>query len=555
MNNINIDYEVITIIFIVIICFAALGFWIRNIFKIHLSDKLNEVEKELNEKKELVAQIPFLNDNIKNLKYEKNLLNDTLNSLKDKLSQKEVIIAENEKDKQSYLLSINEKENTLQKLKVENRELNNNIDILKDKISDFKIAVEKTDNKNRQLNEQLSYFKNEIHEIKTINDELIKEKNILIQEKSKFEANLLSLRENNKKLQDDFDNQSKKLELKLNEIMQQTIDSKIKKFDETSMKSLDNILKPFKNNIDSFQRQIRDSQENSTKKFAELSKEIEMVAKAGINISNEAQNLTQALKGKKQAQGSWGEMILDSVLEYSGLLKGVHYDKQESYRDEKKELKRPDVIVKLPQNRTIIIDSKVSLNDYDNYIKAESDEKKIFYAKNISTAFKNHIDILNSKDYAHYKIGTLQYIFMFVPIEGAFATAVQNDPGLYEYALRKHIAIVTPSTLTISLRTIYLYWQSEQSTSLAVKLFDEAGKLYDKMVGFSDSFRKIGNQIQTLQNSFETANTQLAKGNGNVLKRVENLKKLGAKTTKSLKNSKVDYEDFDEENIEVKMLT
>jgi DNA recombination protein RmuC len=195
------------------------------------------------------------------------------------------------------------------------------------------------------------------------------------------------------------------------------------------------------------------------------------------------------------------------------------------------------------------------LNDYDNYIKAESDEKKIFYAKNISIAFKNHIDVLNSKDYARYKIGTLQYIFMFVPIEGAFATAVQNDPGLYEYALRKHIAIVTPSTLTISLRTIYLYWQSEQSTSLAIKLFDEAGKLYDKMVGFSDSFRKIGNQIQTLQNSFEIANTQLAKGSGNVLKRVENLKKLGAKTTKSLKDSKVDYEDFDEENIEVKMLT
>jgi DNA recombination protein RmuC len=143
---------------------------------------------------------------------------------------------------------------------------------------------------------------------------------------------------------------------------------------------------------------------------------------------------------------------------------------------------------------------------------------------------------------------------MFVPIEGAFSLAVQKDPTLYEYALKKHIAIVNPSTLTVSLRTIYLYWQSEQSSTLASKLFDEAGKLYDKMVNYTDSFNKIGNQIKALNNSYETASKQLSEGSGNILTRVENLKKLGAKTTKTLKDSKIEFEDFDENRIEVLML-
>jgi DNA recombination protein RmuC len=273
-----------------------------------------------------------------------------------------------------------------------------------------------------------------------------------------------------------------------------------------------------------------------------------------LNIGNEAKNLTQALKGKKQTQGRWGEMILESVLEFSGLLKGKHYETQESYRDDDGNIKRPDVVVKLPQNRTIIVDSKVSLNDYDRYIKADNDEKRQISAKAVVEAFKNHINTLDSKDYSKYKIGTLQYIFMFVPIEGAFALAVQEDEGLYEYALSKHIAIVTPSTLTVSLRTIYLFWQSEQSTSNAIKMFDTAGKLYDKMVIFTQNFNKIGNQIQTLGNTYENSKTQLATGSGNLMKRAEDLKTLGAKTTKSLKKSKITYSDFDEEDVDIELI-
>ncbi len=239
-------------------------------------------------------------------------------------------------------------------------------------------------------------------------------------------------------------------------------------------------------------------------------------------------------------------MILDSVLEYSGLIKGVHYETQESYKDDDGQIKRPDVVINLPKDRSIIIDSKVSLNDYDSYIRATEEEEKNLFAKNISIAFKNHIDTLNSKDYAYYKVGTLQYVFMFVPIEGAFATAIQFDQSLYEYALKKHIAIVTPSTLTVSLRTIYLYWQSEQSNSLAIKLFNEAGKLYDKMVTFSTSFKKIGDQVKTVSKSYDVALKQLSEGNGNVLDKVENLKQLGAKTTKTLSDAKIEYQTFEE---------
>ena len=390
----------------------------------------------------------------------------------------------------------------------------------------------------------LSEKANELLEAKSKNEHLSAENLTLSMKSATLQAELQAQRESHQKLKLDFEEQGKKLELKLNAIMEQHLEKKLQKLDDTSIKSLETLLKPFKENLEHFKKSVENSQENSTKKFAELSKEIELVARAGMNISKEAENLTKALKGKKQSQGSWGEMILESVLEYSGLVKGVHYETQESYKDEEGRTKRPDVVIKLPQERTIIIDSKVSLNSYDEFVRAESDEEKHIASKSLLQAFRDHIDTLDSKDYAHYKQGTLQYVFMFVPIEGAFSVAINEDPKLYEYALRKHIAIVNPSTLTVSLRTIYLYWQSEQSSTLATKLFDEAGKMYDKMVGFSESFKKIGSQLQTLSNSYENAQKQLTEGSGNILGRVENLKRLGAKATKNLKDAKLEYQDF-----------
>ena len=384
--------------------------------------------------------------------------------------------------------------------------------------------------------------------------ELQEEKERLSQNAIRLQAQMDALEEANEKLKEHYEEQSQKLQLTLNDLMQKTLEKKIEKFDENSTKSLQNILKPFAESVENFKKKLSETEEKNAKRFTELSKEIEFIGKASASLTEEAQNLAEALKGKKQTTGAWGEMILDSVLEYSGLMQGMHYEKQNSYRDEDGDLKRPDVVVKLPGSRSIIIDSKVSLVNYDRYVREESEEGKNIAAKALAVNFKEHIDTLASKDYTHYDIGTLQYVFMFVPIEGAFSVALGADPSLYEYALKKHIAIVTPSTLTVSLRTIYLYWQSEKSSQYAMKLFEEAGKLYDKVVGFAASFEKVGAQLQTVQKSYDEAYKLLALGRGNVLGRVEKLKLLGAKTTKNLRSTKIEYEEFDAEEAEVEML-
>lgn len=520
-----------------------------------IKEGLDEVEKQS-------VNIQELQNQIENYKKEIISLNSTLKEKEYLQEQSEAIHI----NKQSSISK--EKENIAKDLldrNAEIMELKAKILLLTDENNELKIQESKLQTDLNSLNnkltenvsnadQQISKLDNELKENKE-KLQLLIDKNVELNSlNSKLMADLEAQEENQKKLEKAFDEQTKKFELKVDKIMQEALDSKLKKFDSSSMKSLDETLKPFKEDLAQFRKKVEYSQESSTKKFAELSKEIEQVTKAGIRIGKEAESLTQALKGKKQTQGSWGEMILETVLEYSGLLKGVHFETQQSYKDESGDIKRPDVVIKLPQNRSMIIDSKVSLNDYDRYIRAETDEERLIASKGVAKAFRDQIDNLDSKDYSHYKIGTLQYVFMFVPVEGAFSLAVQEDPSLYEYALKKHIAIVNPSTLTVSLRTIYLYWQSEQSSTLAIKLFNEAGKLYDKMHTFTENFVKIGSQLQTVNKTYESATKQLTEGTGNLLGRVENLKKLGARTSKSLSTSKIEYQDFDVNDAEVEIM-
>ena len=455
------------------------------------------------------AELSLLKEQMEKLEDEKDELHRLLDEERQKSSNKDVSIAKLEKD-------IVMLKNAIDEERIKSKE-----------------ALEKYDEISKELEEK--------------REDLLKAE----VEIASMQAQLEAQKENNERLKAEFEEQSKRLEESLDKIMRQHMEEKLKKLDETSVKNLDMVLKPLKEDIENFRKKIEETQEYSTKKFAELSKEIEQIVKAGMNISEEAKNLTNALKGKKQMQGRWGELVLESILETSGLLKGQHYETQLSFRDESGKRKRPDVVVKLPGNKSIIIDSKVSLNNYDRFIHAELDEERENYAKLLANDFKNHVDTLAKKDYAHYKSGTLQYVFMFVPIEGAFSVAVQANPSLYEYALEKNIVIVNPSTLIVTLKTIYLYWQSVESNTQAVKLFEDAGKLYDKIASFANTFKTLGNQIDTVSRTYSKALGQLSEGKGNILSRTENLKRLGAHTTKSLKDSKIDYQDLDLNDVEV----
>ncbi|MBP6498183.1 MAG: DNA recombination protein RmuC, partial [Campylobacteraceae bacterium] len=311
------------------------------------------------------------------------------------------------------------------------------------------------------------------------------------------------------------------------------------------------ILKPFRDNIEGFKKKIEENQKESSEKLLSLAKEIEMVSKTGASISQEASNLAKALKGEKQAQGRWGEMVLESVLEHSGLIKDDHYHMQESYKDDDGKQKRTDVIIKLPEDKSIVIDSKVSLVDYDRYVSSETEEQRKISAIALAKAFKNQIDILSSKEYTQYDLGTLQYVFMFVPIESAYAVAVHQDPSLYEYALKKHIVIVYPSTLIVTLKTIYMYWQRDKADQTIESMYKNAGDLYDKVYAFVETFEKVGRQIDTLSGSYHDAQKHLYEGKGNIMKRANDLKLLGAKTSKNLKSIRLKHIAISDEEIEV----
>lgn len=363
------------------------------------------------------------------------------------------------------------------------------------------------------------------------------------------EANLKASVQKLDELSAQFTAQKQSFKEELHNAMQEILENKIEKFDLNSKNALNELLNPFKENLEGFKKKLEDGQKENSEKFAHMSKEIEFVMRAGLSIADEAQKLAKALKGEKQTQGRWGEMILESTLERSGLIKNEHYFVQESFRDDSGNIKRPDVVVKLPQNRSIIIDSKVSLIDYEKFSSSENEEERNVALVSLAKAFKAHIDGLSSKDYTHYDAGALQYIFMFTPIESAYSAALRADSSLYEYALSKNIIIVYPSSLVVTLRVIYMYWQKEKADESAAALFGEAGKLYDKICIFLESFEKIGTQLYTLKNSYEKAQTQLYSGAGNVVKRIENIKALGAKNSKTIKNKAqylLENEDIDD---------
>ncbi len=308
-----------------------------------------------------------------------------------------------------------------------------------------------------------------------------------------------------------------------------------KEFSKLSGENLTALIKPMESQISEFKKQINTLYNDESKDRAMLKQEIMSLKELNQQISQDAINLTNALKGEKKQQGVWGEMILEKVLESSGLRKGVEYTREVSLRNDEGKNYRPDALVHLPDNRDLIIDAKTSLVAYEKYINANESEPRELYLKEHALALRNHIRALAEKNYDKLLgINTLDFIFMFVPIEGALATALEAEPSLYDEAFKKQILLVGPTTLLIGLRAIENVWKYEKQTQNAKEIASRAGALYDKFVNFSDDMIKLSKQFDTLQGSFESAKKRLSEGKGNIVRQVEQLKEMGAKTSKQI---------------------
>ena len=308
-------------------------------------------------------------------------------------------------------------------------------------------------------------------------------------------------------------------------------------FDEKDQKNTDKIkliLEPIEKDINHFRKKIEEMNSGTGERMAKLGEQIKNLQELNREITEETQNLTKALKGDVKKQGNWGEIILERLLEMSGLRKDIEYETQTSFNDEENR-RQLDVLIKLPENKHLIIDSKVSIVDYDKLIKADDPKEIERYKKSLSLSIKAHIDELAAKHYQTIKgINSPDYVFMFIPIAGAFSSILEDSMSLYQYAIKQNVMIVSPTTLLASLRTVSALWQQENQTKNALEIASESGKLLDKFSLFYEDFKKIGRQLQTVQNSFDDAENKLQTGKGSLISRAKKIQQMGAKTSKQI---------------------
>lgn len=334
------------------------------------------------------------------------------------------------------------------------------------------------------------------------------------------------------------------------------LEDKSRKFTEQNKENLDTILSPLKERIADFEKKVNDVYITETKERAALAEQLRYLHELNKQMSEEANNLTRALKGDTKTQGNWGEYILESILEKSGLVKGREFVIQETIKSDDGANLRPDVIVNMPDNKSMIIDSKVSLTAYEAYC---STDDKALKEKSLSehiNSIRRHIKGLSPKDYQNlYGLQSLDFVLMFIPIEPAFALAVQNDAALFYDAFEKNIVIVSPSTLLATLRTISSIWKQEKQNRNALEIAKKGGELYDKLAAFVDDLIEVGTRMKRANESYESAMKKLSEGRGNIINRAENLKLMGAKASKSIDPRIVDRSmDENDDQSELRLL-
>jgi DNA recombination protein RmuC len=356
------------------------------------------------------------------------------------------------------------------------------------------------------------------------------------QERKSFDEKLSLLENAEVKLNTQFENLANKI-----------FEQKSEKFTKTSESGINQILSPLKTQIDDFKRQITEQYTREGQERASLKTEILGLKELNQQITEEAAALTNALKGDNKQQGNWGELVLERILSESGLRSGHEYEVQKSVTNEEGKRYQPDVVVHLPNNKDIVIDSKVSLIAHEKVVNAQTKEEREKALRDHITSLKGHIKGLSLKDYQKLSgVTSLDYVLMFIPIESAFINAVEQEPELIKLALDNQIMLVSPTNLLVALRTINNIWQYEYQNQNAKVIADKASKMYDKFANFVSDMEKIGKNMDTLRTSYDGAMNKLSSGRGNLIKQAEDFKALGVSTTKQL-DSKYSQTDTDED--------
>lgn len=384
----------------------------------------------------------------------------------------------------------------------------------------------------RAVNEETIRLKTE--ENKRLQDELAQNlvlSNLRAVEVAKLKTLNDNLTEKLENQQSEIENQQKRLTAEFENIANKIMKQRSDEFSASNQKNIGDLLNPLKEKIQLFEKKVDETYDKELRDKISLREEVRKLTELNARVSEEANNLTKALKGDVKKQGNWGEIILERVLERSGLTKGQEYEREEVVEGADRSVQRPDVILHLPDNKHIIIDSKVSLVAYERYITAENEEKQMLSAKEHINSIRSHVKLLSEKNYQNAQnINTPDFVLMFIPIEASFSVAVQGDSELFSYAWERKIVIVSPTTLLATLRTISSIWKQENQTKNAQEIARLSGTLYDKFIGFTEDMVKIKNNLDRTSNAYDDAVKKMKDGSGNIIRTAEKIKELGAKT-------------------------
>ena len=370
----------------------------------------------------------------------------------------------------------------------------------------------------------------------------------------RYQADLENLQQKHEEQKGELEKLQEKFTKDFEILANKILEDKSKKFTESNKQNIETILTPLNKKIKEFEEKVEKSQKENISIHSALKEQLLNLQNQNLKITQEAENLTKALKGDSKMQGNWGELVLERVLEKSGLEKDREYSVQQSFTREDGSRVLPDVIINMPDGKKMIVDSKVSLTDYERFTNADEEDKPKFLKDHINS-LRKHVEQLSAKKYEDlYEMESPDFVLMFVPIEPAFAIAINEDVSLYNKAFEQNIVIVTPSTLLATLRTIDTMWSNEKQQRNAIEIARQAGALYDKFEGFVSDLTKVGKKMDEAKNEYRGAMNKLVEGRGNIVTSIEKLKKMGAKAKKSIPEpilKRAHEDDYEEPKLEL----